>query len=450
MEATQANVAAARGVRARRGRCGGRGNQKKAELKRKPITKDNMLVEPALVTPQNQYPDSSIYSSASQQPYYQTLQHESSSLHLRDQSVPFKVLNPPVDPVLRASWSPTSHSTEEQDNDIAKNRRGLKYLWLYEREFVMLRAFIEAKHSGLQTGSSVREIVCAEAQKAVDFVVVNGNLAPPITAAQMSNKWGDWKKWWPDYEAHYGTSIVKRHTSGLEKNSSGREFNYPGIDTSVLVSFLDAMRDHYNAYPKCRRFRKHLVNHVELLEQLFSDKLTDGRNSMKITDVAREGNPKRKRSSKVDVRKQAILKSTEEAGFERLAMAINRQSKSKMGLAMQRVEKLWIFKDNIEAIGCLYEAFFCGRKEGGLLSQPTYKDDRLVASNQIGVETARKRRRVSEEAGNSDLHEDIDKFEDIEEGNGDFDEFIGEVGSEDEFLERFSQETAVWQIAISA
>ncbi|RKF77646.1 hypothetical protein GcM3_070037 [Golovinomyces cichoracearum] len=71
---------------------------------------------------------------------------------------------------------------------------------------------------------------------------------------------------------------------------------------------------------------------------------------MKITDVAREGAPKRKRSAKVDVRKQAILNSTEEAGFERLAMAINRQNKSKMGLAMQRVEKLRIFKDNIEAI----------------------------------------------------------------------------------------------------
>ncbi|RKF74460.1 hypothetical protein GcM1_239065, partial [Golovinomyces cichoracearum] len=88
MEATQVNVAAARGARERRGRCGDRGNQKKAQLKRKPITKDNILVEPALLTPQNQYPDSSIYTRALQQPYYPTPQHESSSLHLRDQSVP--------------------------------------------------------------------------------------------------------------------------------------------------------------------------------------------------------------------------------------------------------------------------------------------------------------------------------------------------------------------------
>ncbi|RKF84121.1 hypothetical protein GcM3_001035 [Golovinomyces cichoracearum] len=189
----------------------------------------------------------------------------------------------------------------------------------------MLRALVEAKHSGLQTGSSFREKVLSEARKAVGSVVINGKLAPPITAAQMSNKWGDWKKWWLDYEAHYGTSSVKRHTSGWEKNSSGREFSYPGIDTGVLVSSLDSMRDHYNAYPKCRRFRKH---------PLLGDKLADGRNSMKITDVAREGAPKRKRSAKVDIRKQALLNSTEEAGFERLAMAINRQNKSKMGLAM--------------------------------------------------------------------------------------------------------------------
>ncbi|RKF55387.1 hypothetical protein GcC1_204047 [Golovinomyces cichoracearum] len=119
----------------------------------------------------------------------------------------------------------------------------------------------------------------------------------------MSNKWVDWKKWWPDYGAHYGTNSVKRHTSGWEKNSSSRKFSYPCIDTDVLVSSLDAMRDHYNAYPECRRFRKHHANHVELLEQLLGDKLADGRNSMKITDVAREGAPKRKRSAKVDVRK---------------------------------------------------------------------------------------------------------------------------------------------------
>ncbi|RKF74455.1 hypothetical protein GcM1_239061 [Golovinomyces cichoracearum] len=116
------------------------------------------------------------------------------------------------------------------------------------------------------------------------------------------------------------------------------------------MSSLDAMRDHYNAYPKCRRFRKHRVNHVELLEQLLGDKLADRRNSMKITDVVRKGAPKRKRSAKVDVQKQAILNSTEEAVFERLAMAINRQNKSKMGLAMQRVETFGNFKDNIEAI----------------------------------------------------------------------------------------------------
>ncbi|RKF75804.1 hypothetical protein GcM1_231042 [Golovinomyces cichoracearum] len=264
----------------------------------------------------------------------------------------------------------------------------------------MFRALVEAKHSGLQTGSSFREKVRAEARKAVDSVVINGNLAPPITAAQMSNKWGDRKKWWPDYEAHYGTSSVKRHTSGWEKNSSGRESSYSGIDTGVLASSLDAMRDHYNAYPKCRRFRKYCANHVKLFEQLLGDKPADGRNSLKITDVAREGAPKRNRSAKVDVRKQAILNSTEEAGFERLAMAINRQNKSKMGLAMKRVEKLGIFKDNIEAIGF------------------------DIVSNKIGIGTARKRRRVSEEAGNSDLHDDIDEFEDIEEGNGDYDDFL--------------------------
>ncbi|RKF60233.1 hypothetical protein GcC1_167004 [Golovinomyces cichoracearum] len=166
----------------------------------------------------------------------------------------------------------------------------------------------------------------------------------------MSYKWGDWKKWSPDYEAHYGTSSFKRHTSG-------REFSYPANDNGVLASSLDAVRDHYNAYPKCRRFIKHRINHVELLEQLLGEKMADGRNLMKITDVAIEGAPKRKRSAKVDVRKQAILNSTEEAGFERLAMAINRQNKSKIGLAMQRLEKLGIFKDNIEAIGCFYEAF---------------------------------------------------------------------------------------------
>ncbi|RKF55380.1 hypothetical protein GcC1_204044 [Golovinomyces cichoracearum] len=204
----------------------------------------------------------------------------------------------------------------------------------------MLRALVEAKLGRLQTGSSFREKVWAEARKAVDPVVINGNLAPPITA------------WWPDYEAHYGTSSVKRHTSGWEKISSGREFSYPGIDTGALVSSLDIMRDHYNAYPKCRRFRKHRVNHVELLEQLLGDKLSDGRNLMKITDM--------------------ILNSTEEAGFERLAMAINRQNKSKMGLAMQRVEKLGIFKDNIEAIGCLYKAFFADEKKADFyLNLPT-------------------------------------------------------------------------------
>ncbi|RKF55385.1 hypothetical protein GcC1_204046, partial [Golovinomyces cichoracearum] len=164
----------------------------------------------------------------------------------------------------------------------------------------MLRALVEAKHSRLQTGSSFREKVWVEARKVVVSVVIYGTLAPPITAVQMSNKLGDWKNWWPDYEAHYGTSSVKRHASGWEKNSSSREFRYPGIDTGVLVSSLDAMRDHYNAYPKCRRFRKHRVNHVELLEQLLGDKLADGRNLMKITDVAREGAPKRKRPAKVD------------------------------------------------------------------------------------------------------------------------------------------------------
>ncbi|RKF55388.1 hypothetical protein GcC1_204034, partial [Golovinomyces cichoracearum] len=264
MEATQAKLAAARGARARRERCGGRGNQKKAQPKRKPITKDNIL---------NQYSDSFIYTSASQQRYYQTPQHESSSLHLRDQSVPVRSIEWPQTPIRRSSagnslrpstpqltqylglrGSPTSHSTEEKDNDFAKNRRGLKYPWVCEREFAILRALVEAKHCGLQTGSSFREKVWAEAQKAVDCVVINDNLAPSITAAQISNRWGDWK------------NSVKRHTSGWEKNSSGREFSYSGIDTGVLVSSLDAMRDHYNAYPKCRRFRKHRVNHVELLE----------------------------------------------------------------------------------------------------------------------------------------------------------------------------------------
>ncbi|RKF71452.1 hypothetical protein GcM3_102025, partial [Golovinomyces cichoracearum] len=99
MEATQANVAAARGARARRGRCGGRGNQKKAQPKRKPITKDNILVEPALLTPQNQYLDSYIYASTSQQPYYQTPQHESPSLHLRYRSVPVRSIEWPQTPI---------------------------------------------------------------------------------------------------------------------------------------------------------------------------------------------------------------------------------------------------------------------------------------------------------------------------------------------------------------
>ncbi|RKF74910.1 hypothetical protein GcM1_237112 [Golovinomyces cichoracearum] len=159
----------------------------------------------------------------------------------------------------------------------------------------MLRALVEAKHSGLQTESSFRKKVSVEARNAVDSVVINGNLAPPITAAQIFNKWGNWKKWWPDYEAHYGTSSVKRHTSGWKKINSGRDFSFPGIDSGVLVSSLDAIRDHYNACPKCRRSRKNRVNHVELLEQLLGDKLADGCNSMKITVVAREGAPKKNR-----------------------------------------------------------------------------------------------------------------------------------------------------------
>ncbi|RKF81619.1 hypothetical protein GcM3_033036 [Golovinomyces cichoracearum] len=144
-------------------------------------------------------------------------------------------------------------------------------------------------------------------------------------------------------------------------------------------------------------------------------------------------------------------------------MAINRQNKSKMGLVMQRVEKLGIFKVNIEAIGCLYEAFFADEKKadfflnlpikmmvwwvekelGGTIKLDTNWNAVDIASNQIGLGIAREKRRV-------DLYEDIDEFEDIEEGNGDYDEFIGEVGSEDEFLERFSQQTAVWQISIPA
>ncbi|RKF77647.1 hypothetical protein GcM3_070038 [Golovinomyces cichoracearum] len=76
---------------------------------------------------------------------------------------------------------------------------------------------------------------------------------------------------------------------------------------------------------------------------------------------------------------------------------------------------------------------------GGTIKLDTNWNAVNTASNQIGVGTARKRRRVSEEAGNSDLYEDIDELENIEEGNGDYDGFIGEVGSEDEFLESFSQ-----------
>ncbi|RKF80257.1 hypothetical protein GcC1_038009 [Golovinomyces cichoracearum] len=128
------------------------------------------------------------------------------------QSVPVRSIEWPQTPIRRSSVSyslrpstpqltqylgprdsPTSHSIEEQDNDIAKNLRELKYPWAYEREFAILRALVVAKHSGLLTGSSFQEKVWAEARKAVDSVVINGNLAPPITAAQMSNKWGDWK-----------------------------------------------------------------------------------------------------------------------------------------------------------------------------------------------------------------------------------------------------------------
>ncbi|RKF77617.1 hypothetical protein GcM3_070029 [Golovinomyces cichoracearum] len=110
-----------------------------------------------------------------------------------------------------------------------------------------------------------------------------------------------------------------------------------------------------------------------------------------------------------------------------------------MGHAMQHVEKLEIFKDDIEAIGCFYEAFFADEKKadfflnlltkmivwwvekefGGTINLDTNWNAVDLASNQIGAGTARKRRRVSEEAGNSDLYEDIDEFEDIEEDNGD-------------------------------
>ncbi|RKF74556.1 hypothetical protein GcM1_239135 [Golovinomyces cichoracearum] len=120
-------------------------------------------------------------------------------------------------------------------------------------------------------------------------------------------------------------------------------------------------------------------------------------------------------------------------------MAINRQNKSKMGHAMQRAEKLRIFKDNIEAIGCLYEALFADEKKADFFLNLLTKmmiwwiekefDRRLNSAKEEGV---------SEEAGNSDLYEDINEFEDIEDGNGDYNEFTGEVVSEDEFLERFS------------
>lgn len=43
-----------------------------------------------------------------------------------------------------------------------------------------------------------------------------------------------------------------------------------------------------------------------------------------------------------------------------------------MGLAMQRVEKLEIFKGNPETIGCLYEVFFADEKKADFfLNLPT-------------------------------------------------------------------------------
>lgn len=166
---------------------------------------------------------------------------------------------------------------------------------------------------------------------------------------------------------------MRKHYSGWEKNKSSAEWDYPGIDAGVLVSLEDTMRDHYLHYPKCKRFRKNRVNHVELLEQLFNDKMANRREAVKVKELVKEGTPTpRKRSKKSDLRKQALLNSLDEAGFEKLAIAITSANESKIGLAMQRVEKLEIFKGNPETIGYLYEVFFADEKKADFfLNLPT-------------------------------------------------------------------------------
>lgn len=165
-----------------------------------------------------------------------------------------------------------------------------------------------------------------------------------------------------------------KHTLGQEKNKLGEEQDYPGIKASVLVSLEDAIRDHYLYYLKCNRFRNRRINYIELLKQLLIDKLADRRGAAKVRELVKEGSPTRKkRLAKSDVRQQAMLNLLEEASLKRLASIINSQNDSKMGLTIQRIEKLEIFKGNTEAIGSLYEVFFANKKKANyFLDLPTY------------------------------------------------------------------------------
>lgn len=492
MEETQAKAVAARGGRTGRrtrgGRGGGRGStaggKRKPQAKKNIAPEENTLLDPALNDVSNKYPDPILTEAP--KAYYETPQRETSLLQLRDQSVPVKSIEwprtptpsvgdhlGPSTPPISQSPGPRGSQTPQQSRDresmsqtpggTQKKPRKANYPWTYEREFAMLKALVEAKHRGLQTGASFKDAVWMETRTAVDAVPRDASV-PDIDVSAMASKWGNWKEWWPDYQRHYGSGNVVKHTSGWEKNQSGAEWDYPGIEAGVLVSSEETMREHYLNYPRCKRFRKHRVNHVELLEQLLNDKMADGRGAAKVKELVKEGTlqPK-KRSAKSDIRKQAMLNLNEAAGFEKLAAAIAGQNESKMGLAMQRVEKLEIFKGNPEAIGCLYEVFFADEKKadyflnlpthmmswwvkkefGGTITLDQHWNDREVERvagkrnmNQTGVGMAQKRRKVAEEADDDDLDEDIEDIDDVEQGNGEVDD---DVDEEDEFFEGLSQ-----------
>lgn len=256
---------------------------------------------------------------------------------------------------------------------------------------------------------------------------------------------------------------MKWHCSGWTANGSGGEHSYPGIDVGVLVSSEEVMAAHYANYPDCTRFKRYRVNHVELLEQLLNDRLADGREASGVADLLRSvdtssSSPEpavakklaKMKNSRKNLRKQAMENLSEDAGLEKLAMAIAGSSQSKMALAMQRVEKLEIFRGNVEAQGCLYDVFYADEKKadyflnlpthmmawwikkefnGQILLDPAWQKrenarlERAYNENQIGVTAARKRARKEFES------------EEDEEPGDDESELINIEDDEDEAFE---------------